>query len=97
LNRNQALVSSLIPDNLGDFLKDLPNLPTQQAILLGWATPLPVLIEMKYLEKSQKPQSEDPDFWDVWTYNNKREVDREEIASHWQANPQKKRRRRPMR
>lgn len=35
-DRDQELVRRLIPDKLGGLLADLPNLPTRQAILLGW-------------------------------------------------------------
>jgi len=27
------------------------------------------------LNKSQRPESEDPDFWDVWTNKNERNID----------------------
>jgi len=83
-DKDQELVSKLVPDNLGGLLKELPNLPTRQAILLGWATPVPVLVEIKELDKKHRPQSEDPDFWDVWTRKEERDVNWKEIADHWQ-------------
>lgn len=81
-DRDQQLVSRLVPDNLGGLLRDLPNLPSRHAILLGWATPVPVLVEMKELEISHRPRSSDPHFWDVWT-GAERPIDWSEIAADW--------------
>lgn len=81
---DQELVNKLVPDNLRGLLRDLPTLPSQNAILLGWASELPVLVRMNNLPKEQQPQSDDPDFWDVWTGNTKRNVDWKEIANDWQ-------------
>jgi uncharacterized protein len=61
----------------------LPSLPSRQAILLGWATPIPVLVEISELPDSQRPQSDDPDFWDVWTLKKERSVDWSTIATDW--------------
>ncbi|MGR6743560.1 ATP-binding protein, partial [Aeromonas veronii] len=63
---DQKLVSKLVPDNIGGLLKELPSLPSGQAILLGWAAPIPVLVEMNELPFELRPQSDDPDYWDVW-------------------------------
>jgi DNA helicase HerA-like ATPase len=80
---DQDLVQRLVPDNVGALLRDLPSLPSRQAILLGWATPLPVLVEMSELSKDERPQSEDPDFWDVWTGKSERAIDWVAIADEW--------------
>jgi uncharacterized protein len=80
---DQALVRKLVPDALGDLLGELPTLPSQQAILLGWAAPLPVLVRMRDLPKDQRPQSDDPDFWDVWTRKVPRPVDWQPIVNDW--------------
>lgn len=80
---DQDLVRRLVPDNVGTLLRDLPSLPSRQAILLGWATPLPVLVEMRELSKDERPQSEDPDFWDVWTGKSERAIDWQAIADEW--------------
>jgi hypothetical protein len=66
-DRDQELASKLVPDNLRGLLRELPSLPSQQAILMGWATELPVLVRMLDLPQSQQPKSEDPDYWEVWT------------------------------
>lgn len=82
---DQNLVARLVPDNVGGLLRDLPSLPSKQAILLGWATPIPVLVEIDELAKEHQPQSSDPDFWDVWTGVKPRSVDWSQVASQWSA------------
>lgn len=83
-DRDQELVRRLVPDNIGGLLNELPILPTRKAILLGWATPIPILVEMNELKKEHRPKSEDPDFWDVWTRTVEREVDWKSLADDWQ-------------
>jgi DNA helicase HerA-like ATPase len=89
-DRDQELVQKLVPDNLRGLLRELPSLPSQNAILLGWASELPVLVRMNDLPKSQQPQSEDPDFWAVWTGKSdkgeavERNINWTEVAMDWQ-------------
>lgn len=89
-DRDQELVHKLVPDNLKGLLRELPSLPSQNAILLGWASELPVLVRMNDLPKSQQPHSDDPDFWNVWTGKDvdgndvKRKADWKPIADDWQ-------------
>ena len=83
-DRDQDLVKKLVPDSLSGLLKELPILPSRKAILVGWAFPIPVLVEMRFLDKEHRPQSNDPDFWDVWTGKEKREIDWAKIANDWQ-------------
>lgn len=89
-DRDQELVGRLVPDNLKGLLRELPSLPSQSAILLGWASELPVLVKMNHLPKSQQPRSDDPDFWGVWVGKDdegkpvSREVDWSKIAEDWQ-------------
>lgn len=82
-DRDQDLVHRFVPDNLKGLLRELPLLPSQNAILLGWASELPVLVRMNDLPKEQQPQSDDPDFWDVWI-GKTRDVDWKQIADDWQ-------------
>ena len=88
---DQALVHKLVPDNLRGLLRELPSLPSQSAILLGWASELPVLVKMNDLPKSQQPRSDDPDFWGVWVGKDdngeaiSRATDWKKIATNWQA------------
>lgn len=93
-DRDQELVHKLVPDNLRGLLRDLPSLPSRNAILLGWASELPVLVQMNSLPKDQRPKSDDPDFWAVWSGEGldedergqkvERSVDWQEIAADWQ-------------
>lgn len=82
---DQNLVARLVPDNVGGLLRDLPSLPSKQAILLGWATPIPVLVEIDELPDKHRPQSSDPDFWAVWTGKEPRQVDWGTVVSNWSA------------
>ncbi len=61
---DQNLVRRLVPDALGGLLSELPTLPSQEAILLGWAVPTPVLVRVRDL--AQRPRSADPEFWQTW-------------------------------
>ena len=89
-DRDQNLVHRFVPDNLRGLLRELPSLPSQSAILLGWASELPVLVKMNDLPKSQQPRSDDPDFWDVWVGADEdcklisRPADWNRLASGWQ-------------
>jgi glycerophosphoryl diester phosphodiesterase len=82
-DRDQELVKRLVPDNLGDLLKELPVLPTRKAILLGWAAPIPILVEMRELKKIEQPRSSDPSFWDVWLGREERTIDWGKIIKDW--------------
>lgn len=89
-DRDQELVHRLVPDNLKGLLRELPSLPSQNAILLGWASELPVLVKMNDLPQSQQPHSDDPDFWTVWTGKDAegkpvdRKADWKNVADNWQ-------------
>jgi DNA helicase HerA-like ATPase len=82
-DRDQELVGRLVPDNVSGLLKELPSLPSREAILLGWAAPVPVLVEMTELPEEQRPKSSDPAFWDVWTGKEERQIDWGEIVDDW--------------
>ena len=90
-DRDQELVHRLVPDNLKGLLRELPLLPSQNAILLGWASELPVLVKMNDLPESHQPRSSDPDFWGVWVGKDEegnpinRVTNWSEIAKEWQA------------
>jgi len=89
-DRDQELVHKLVPDNLRGLLRDLPSLPSRHAILLGWASELPVLVRMNALSETHRPKSDDPDFWAVWSGKDskkrlvERTVDWKRIAGDWQ-------------
>lgn len=92
-DRDQELVHRLVPDNLKGLLRELPSLPSQSAILLGWASELPVMVKMNDLPKVQQPRSDDPDFWGVWVGKDEegksveRPIDWSNIATDWQGAP----------
>lgn len=89
-DQDQELVKRLLPDNLRGMLHDLPSLPARQAILLGWASELPVLVQMNELPEEHRPKSDDPDFWAVWSGVDSegqpvvRDVNWKEISDDWQ-------------
>lgn len=85
-DRDQEMVKKLVPDTMGGILNELSVLPSRKAILLGWATPIPVLVEMNELPENQRPISKDPDFWNVWINKEKREINWEKIVEEWQQN-----------
>ena len=82
-DRDQELVLKLLPDNLHGLLRDLPVLPSRHAVLLGWAAELPVLVKMNELQKEHRPQSDDPDFWAVWTGERECKFNWKEIETDW--------------
>jgi hypothetical protein len=84
-DRDQELVNKLVPDNLRGLLRELPSLPSQRAILLGWASELPVMVQMNYLNEEHRPQSNDPDYWNIWTVTGEqRKADWGIVANDWQ-------------
>jgi len=83
-DRDQELIHRLLPDNMRGILREIPSLSSQYAVLLGWASELPVLVKMRTLSENQRPQSNDPDYWDVWTGKQRRDIDWSKIADEWQ-------------
>jgi len=89
-DRDQQLVGKLLPDNFKGLLRELPSLPTQKAVLLGWVSELPILMKVRNIPFEKRPQSDDPDFWDVWTRKNsdgeevRRDVNWKIISDDWQ-------------
>ena len=83
-DRDQEIVSRLLPDSLKGTMQELPALPSRHAYLLGWASEIPILTEISRLQKEHRPKSDDPDFWDVWTKKEKRDINWKAIADKWQ-------------
>lgn len=83
-DKDQELVSRLLPDSLSGLLHDLPSLPSRQAVLLGWASELPVLVEIDEIPEEYRPKSDDPDYWGVWSGEKRRDVDWKSVADDWQ-------------
>ncbi len=84
-DRDQELVAKLVPDSLRGLLRELPSLPSQHAILLGWAAETPTLVRMNDLAADQRPKSDDPNYWDVWTGADERAVNWQDVARNWQS------------
>ena len=82
-DRDQELVGKLVPDNLRGLLRELPSLPSRNAVLLGWASELPVMVRMNYLDEQYRPKSDDPEYWSTWMQND-RTVNWKDIADSWQ-------------
>lgn len=82
-DQDQQLVAKLVPDNLGGLLSELPSMPSRQAILLGWAAPVPTLVLMRLLAEEHRPHSADPAFWGVWTGEQDRVTTWNEVAEAW--------------
>jgi hypothetical protein len=89
-DKDQEAVSKLLPDHLRGILRELPVLPTRHAFLLGWASELPILTHIREVPKLQQPQSDDPDFWAVWTGKDgggdavERTTDWKKLVEGWQ-------------
>ena len=43
-DRDQELVHRLLPDNMRGIFREIPTLPSQYAVLVGWASKLPVMV-----------------------------------------------------
>ena len=82
--QDQELVSKLIPDSLKGLLRELPSLSARDAILLGWASELPVMVRMNYLDQKFRPKSDDPKYWETWINSNNSLVKWDKIAREWQ-------------
>lgn len=88
--RDQDLVRKLVPDGLGSALRELPSLPSRRAILLGWAAPTPLLVEIRELPGGHRPRSPDPAFWQVWVgdpVEGSRPLNWRQLAAEWAGVP----------
>ncbi len=83
-DKDQEMVKRLVPDNLGRLLDELPSLPQKKAIVLGAAVPIPTLVDINEIPLLQRPKSDDPKFWDVWTRKEPRESNWEPVVDRWQ-------------
>lgn len=84
-DKDQEMVKRLVPDNIGNILDELPSLPTRKAIVLGSAVPIPTIVEIKNLTVKQRPKSDNPQFWDVWTGREARDLNWKPITDVWQS------------
>lgn len=82
-DQDQQLVARLVPDNVRGILRELPSLAAGHAILLGWASAVPILVEMTHLPKEHRPHSNDPEYWSVWTGETERKLDWAPVIAEW--------------
>ena len=54
-DRDQEIVSRLLPDSLKGTMQELPALPSGHAYLLGWASEIPILTEISHLLEEYRP------------------------------------------
>ena len=66
-DHDQALIRRLVPDSLGSLVDELPALPARTAILMGWASEVPMLVEMAELAADCQPSSHDPKLFQEWS------------------------------
>jgi hypothetical protein len=83
-DRDQDLVGRLVPDTLGGLLRELPSLPAKHAVIVGHATPLPLLVEMKELQFEHRPRSANPRFWDTWVGTKYKPINWAALAAEWE-------------
>lgn len=46
--------------------------------------PIPVIVEMNTLDEKNRPKSKDPEFWNIWTGKDRREINWGAIVDEWQ-------------
>ncbi len=83
-DKDQEMVKKLVPDTMSGILNELSILPSRKAIILGWAIPIPTIVEISELPEKYRPKSKDPEFWDIWTNKKERNIDWKKIVDDWQ-------------
>ncbi|MBN2589871.1 MAG: ATP-binding protein [Sedimentisphaerales bacterium] len=66
-SQDQEHVGRFLPDSLSGLTRILSSLTRREAVFVGEAAALPSRIKIKYLSKSQLPDSSDISFIDGWT------------------------------
>ena len=83
-DQDQRLVRRLVPDNLGSLMDELPALPSQTALVVGWALDIPTLVRIADLDEKHRPRSADPDFAAAWTGGSSSTTDWSAVVADWQ-------------
>jgi len=86
-DHDQALVRRLVPDSLGALTDELPALPAQTALLVGWAIDIPTTVRIHDLARRYRPRSADPDFCGAWHGTGHGVADWSSVAARWCAQP----------
>lgn len=74
----KSVISSLDKD----LLDQLPILPQQHALVLGDCITVPLQVRVKNVDP--KPDSNDPEFFKIWSDRNAKVPDLDEICSKWE-------------
>lgn len=82
-DNDQRLVRRLLPDSLGALTEELPALPSQTGLLVGWAIEIPTMVRVTDLAEAHRPRSDDPDFASAWRDAGNGGSDWSPIASAW--------------
>lgn len=82
-DHDQTLVRKLVPDTLGALTEELPALPSQTALMVGWAVDVPALVRVADLAERYRPRSADPDYAGAWTGETAAAADWGRVASEW--------------
>lgn len=82
-DHDQTLVRRLVPDSLGALTEELPGLPSQTALMVGWALDVPTVVRVADLAQRYRPRSADPDFAGAWTGEMAATADWGRVANEW--------------
>ena len=86
-DHDQDLIRRLVPDALGTLTEELPALPSQVGLLVGWAIEVPTLIRIADLDVAYQPRSADPDFGGTWRGDSVGTADWGAVAASWAGIP----------
>ena len=82
-DHDQRLVKRLVPDSLGTLTDELPALPSQTALAVGWAIDVPTVVRIADLPEHHRPRSEDPDFAGSWRADSAEGAQWAAVATDW--------------
>ena len=80
---DQRVIHRLMPDSLGGLVEELPALPSQTALLVGWALDVPTLVRIDDLDPEHQPRSADPDFAALWRGDSRSDERWERVVEDW--------------
>ena len=82
-DQDQRLVRRLVPDNLGALMDELPALPSQTSLIVGWALDIPALVRIADLDPEYRPRAADPDFVGAWRGRSSRALEWGGVVRDW--------------
>ena len=84
---DQGAVRRLMPDSFADLADELPSVPTQTALLLGWAIDIPTVVRICDLPAEYRPLSSDPEFEATWRGERDLDLRWTHVVRDWLAAP----------